>query len=627
MTIDAGDALWRIRGDASELDAALQEASSNVVSATGEDAEYKIGGDTSELDSAVEAASESVETATSDEAVVHIDGDSSGVEDAAQAASDAAEQATAVPAEQEFTGDTSDLDEALDEAAAHAEETAERIKYTAGDITNSLSTIGKSMTVAGGAIVGTLGAMVFGWASAGDEIQKTAIRTGVGTEALSEYKYILEQNGASLGDFERANKNMTKVLYDAAQGTGNGADAIARLGLSIDQVMAMSPEQRFRTLTAAIGEMSNYNDQAAIAMELFGSRVGTSLLPMIEAGAADFERLRLEAHELGIVFDQEGADSAARFGDMMDTLKQSFRGVMIEMGPVIADIIENYVPGMIKAVEGAIKWIDQNQELVKTFTVVAAAVGAFMVTMGPFLVMLPGLIALFKAVAVVVGVFAGVLSGPIILAIAAVVAAGVLLYAFWDEIKAGAEALWKGLQSAFEAGSSAVVAVWDWMVGVGSAAWGALTGGFTAMADVITGVFTGVAGFFRGIWNGIVSIFQGAWEIIRTIINAVIGGVNSVMSAASMLPGVPQLQLPMLAEGGAAREGQPYIVGERGRELFIPSESGRVENASNTGAGGVTLNVNINGSVNANSEQDVRRLSEEIAAAAVRELRAAGVTA
>ena len=56
--------------------------------------------------------------------------------------------------------------------------------------------------------------------------------------------------------------------------------------------------------------------------------------------------------------------------------------------------------------------------------------------------------------------------------------------------------------------------------------------------------------------------------------------------------------LPFLAEGGPAMAGQPYIVGEEGPELFVPSTSGTVvPSGETTGAaigGEVVVNFNIN---------------------------------
>ncbi len=52
----------------------------------------------------------------------------------------------------------------------------------------------------------------------------------------------------------------------------------------------------------------------------------------------------------------------------------------------------------------------------------------------------------------------------------------------------------------------------------------------------------------------------------------------------------------MRASGGSVQKGQPYMVGERGAELFIPNSSGQItQSARGTGNGGATtVNFNIN---------------------------------
>ena len=49
------------------------------------------------------------------------------------------------------------------------------------------------------------------------------------------------------------------------------------------------------------------------------------------------------------------------------------------------------------------------------------------------------------------------------------------------------------------------------------------------------------------------------------------------------------------ANGGAVQKGQPYIVGERGAEMFIPNQSGQITQAARgTNGGQTTVNFNIN---------------------------------
>ena len=48
------------------------------------------------------------------------------------------------------------------------------------------------------------------------------------------------------------------------------------------------------------------------------------------------------------------------------------------------------------------------------------------------------------------------------------------------------------------------------------------------------------------------------------------------------------------AQGGALRKGEPTIVGEKRREMFVPNSSGQIQqNARGTGGGSVNVNFNI----------------------------------
>jgi hypothetical protein len=67
-------------------------------------------------------------------------------------------------------------------------------------------------------------------------------------------------------------------------------------------------------------------------------------------------------------------------------------------------------------------------------------------------------------------------------------------------------------------------------------------------------------------------------------LNAMTGGGGSFMSMFSGR-----------ASGGSVQKGQPYMVGERGAELFVPNQSGQIQQSARGGNGGATtVNFNIN---------------------------------
>ena len=71
---------------------------------------------------------------------------------------------------------------------------------------------------------------------------------------------------------------------------------------------------------------------------------------------------------------------------------------------------------------------------------------------------------------------------------------------------------------------------------------------------------------------------------------------NKAKGSALLLSGNPMGFLGFMASGGAVAKGQPYLVGERGPELFVPNETGQItQNARGTSGGSpVTVNFNIN---------------------------------
>jgi hypothetical protein len=94
------------------------------------------------------------------------------------------------------------------------------------------------------------------------------------------------------------------------------------------------------------------------------------------------------------------------------------------------------------------------------------------------------------------------------------------------------------------------------------------------------------------------------------------GGMASLFSnLASIL--VSFLGAPGKAIGGPVSPGRPYLVGERGPELFVPTVSGRIETQAPGGGRDVRLNITINAP--ASGEAQALRASGRQVARAVRQ--------
>ena len=76
------------------------------------------------------------------------------------------------------------------------------------------------------------------------------------------------------------------------------------------------------------------------------------------------------------------------------------------------------------------------------------------------------------------------------------------------------------------------------------------------------------------------------------------------------------------AGGGPVTSGQPYVVGERGPELFIPQGAGSIQ--PNGGSGNQPVNITVNVSGSAAEPAAMARSAQQVAAAVRRSLDQAG---
>lgn len=64
--------------------------------------------------------------------------------------------------------------------------------------------------------------------------------------------------------------------------------------------------------------------------------------------------------------------------------------------------------------------------------------------------------------------------------------------------------------------------------------------------------------------------------------------------------------------GGPVSSGQPYMVGERRPEMFVPREAGRIVPQPRMGGGNQTINLNVNVGMYAGSEMEKRKIAESL---------------
>lgn len=137
---------------------------------------------------------------------------------------------------------------------------------------------------------------------------------------------------------------------------------------------------------------------------------------------------------------------------------------------------------------------------------------------------------------------------------------------------------------------------------------GAIIGGILVLSTAVLGlskVFDAVVRSIQAVFNWIEKVVGKVADFNRVVTNSVIGKVKNVGSSIGNF--VSGIFGGGKAGGGYVSAGTPYMVGEKGPELFVPSQSGTI--MPNGQAGGITINVTGN---TVRNDNDLKTIITEV---------------
>lgn len=309
------------------------------------------------------------------------------------------------------------------------------------------------------AAAGAFSSFVSGTAGAVASIDDLAKRTGVSADVLQGYSLAANQSGVSLETFGRAVQKLTVNLGEAQTGNAAAVKSFADLGLSVQDLSRLSPQQAFEAVAAAIAKLPNPAQQAAAAVALFG-KSGVELTPIFQEGATYLQQMVAEAKRLGISLSPQQIAGITALDDSLAKTQLTLQGFSQRL-------LAELAPALTQAAERATEFItsiDVKQLASQVSAAISDLAGAF------------GLLVDFAAP----------LAGNILPAIG-----GYLAFINRQAVAAGI----KGLASAF--------------VSAGTAAFSYATGATTAAAATAT-LAVAVRGFLASTGVGLLVVLLGA---------------------------------------------------------------------------------------------------------------------
>ena len=189
------------------------------------------------------------------------------------------------------------------------------------------------------AVVGAAAAGMWAAMSEGGALVDLTGQTGIGIEKLMALKLAFQQAGLEAEQVGPVINKLQKQIGEAAQGNQQAAAMFQKLGLSIADIQAMSPEEQLKKVGDAIKKIEDPATKSAVAMEIFGKSGGKLLSlftsGMDEAATSIGNQAQMMAANAGI-FD--------KITDTLGTAILKLQGFFVGMASAIA-------PQLLEAVD------------------------------------------------------------------------------------------------------------------------------------------------------------------------------------------------------------------------------------------------------------------------------------
>lgn len=473
----------------------------------------------------------------------------------------------------------------LEQSLVSADKKASGLQGTFGKLSGALGALVPAAGIAGITVLAKKSI------DAADNLNDLSQRTGVAVETLSRFGAAADDSGSSVDEVAKSMGRLARSVVDPAS---KANEALKSIGInSIDASgKVRSMDEIMLDLADRFAKMPDGAQKTALAMELFG-KSGANLIPMLNQG-------RDAISKYAATITTEGAQAADKFNDSLNEIARALAGpfnksvtallpLITQMAQGITAGIQAFtsLPAPIQAIAGAVAGLTAG------FVILAPAISAMISLIG---LAGPALGAIGAAISGVAALLAG--WAPVIVAVftgpvgwtALLVAAGVAVYAFRDQIGAAFQAIGRVFVDAAKAFYDVFI---NPVIKAGLFLYNNLVTAFSRLAGALRAPFVSVATMIRGVLNGVLSGVFGAVNNAIYNINRLVQAANFISSRVRgpQLPQLPTLSVPQFATGGVVSAPTMALVGEGGQREYIIPESKMARASANylSGARGASV--------------------------------------
>ena len=466
-----------------------------------------------------------------------------------------------------------------------------------------------------------------------DAIGKVSTRTGIATDTVQAFQIAAVESGSSVEIANKSLEKFTRSVGDAQRGLKTQADIFKDLGVEIEDATGNTKDMDtlLREVSDGMAGLQSQSEKATVAANLFG-RAGIQVVDVLDNGGAAFDAYIEKAKAYGLILSEQGIRQSEKFNDtlsfitrqiqtataavsiaflpILQNLATSFKEVtastvagedgVMKFGESIRDIVLQNVDGFIRGFADFLDTVHKiRRDLVQfavdvktTFYETELATLRFRKSMD-FL----GLgTDRFNALIGIAESKLAMLGNEMTIFDSTTSSAGDNVRKFADNLKTYfVDVLGKSNEEAnnlLDAYNALFTAPERDVTDIGSP----LEAFKQQFVDINKLIETNTVNAIKKMEDALVDFVTTGKANFKDLVRSIIADLARVQIRKGLTGMFGDFfGIEGRATGGAVAAGQPYMVGERGAELFVPNQSGTIiPNNKLAGAGGITINQSVN---------------------------------
>lgn len=498
----------------------------------------------------------------------------------------------------------------------------DKTKRAFGSVRGGLTKVKSAVMSLQGALLALGAGAVFSKISKDiDNLGKTSAKLGIAAKDLEALRYAASFAGVETRTLDMAMQRFTRRLAEARKGTGEAKSALQEMGIALTNAdgSARSQVEVLNDVADSFSAIVDPSDKVRLAFKLFDAE-GVSMVNMLEQGSTALSNITQQFNDFGLSLNDEQIKQVEKTNDRLEAMYTIFGKIGDNLYYYLIRPLQNfstYVVGQfLRGIAKIVGGVESLGNSLVGFANDLAEIFGLAEVSGNF-----DFSGTVKSLNTMADAVQGV--GQTVLEVSGANGKGGLS-GLNTTVKQNAEA-WVEATEPLKEYAEASMDLYD------SIQQGAMKG-IKSLEDGLVGLIKGtesVSDSFRNMASSIIDDLiriQIQKSITKPLSGLLSAGVSdfaqNVATASKYGTNIGSEQTRLIqaqdynALGGQVSAGKPTIVGEHGRETFIPSSNGTIVPNDKMG-GGVTVvqNINISTGVQQTVRNEIAGLMPQIAAA------------